>query len=108
MVVLGGMGNIWGVAVGAFVIYEIQYQGLKQLGSFVQNLHLPTFALGPITVDIGSINFINYQYLLYGVALVAMMLLRPEGLFPSGRRRQELHEEIDEVAEFEAEEVLEP
>lgn len=99
MVVLGGMGNIWGVAVGAFVIYEIQSQGLKQLGSFVQSLHVPAFGLGPLSVDVGSINFINYQYLLYGLALVLMMLVRPEGLFPSRRRRSELHETPDEAAE---------
>ena len=99
MVVLGGMGNIWGVAAGAFVVYEIQAQGLKQLGAFVQSLHLPMFALGPMSVDLGSINFINFQYLLYGLALVLMMLLRPEGLFPSRRRRSELHESPDEAAE---------
>ena len=29
MVVLGGMGNIWGVAIGAFIIYMIQHQGLN-------------------------------------------------------------------------------
>jgi ABC-type branched-subunit amino acid transport system permease subunit len=92
MVVLGGMGNIWGVGAGAFIVYEIQSQGLKQLGGFVQSLHIPTVALGPLTIDLGSINFLNYQYLLYGLALVLMMLLRPEGLFPSRRRRQELHE----------------
>ena len=45
-----------------------------------------------MTIDIASINFINYQYLLYGLALVGMMLFRPEGLFPSRRRRRELHE----------------
>jgi ABC-type branched-subunit amino acid transport system permease subunit len=99
MVVLGGMGNIWGVAAGAFIVYEIQSQGLKQLGSFVQSLHLPTFALGPLSVNLGSINFFNFQYLLYGLALVLMMLLRPEGLFPSRRRRSELHESPDEAAE---------
>ncbi len=92
MVVLGGMGNIWGVSAGAFIIYELQSQGLKQLGAFVQSLHLPSVALGPVTVDPGSINFLNYQYLLYGLALVLMMILRPEGLFPSRRRRRELHE----------------
>jgi ABC-type branched-subunit amino acid transport system permease subunit len=92
MVVLGGMGNVWGVCLGAFIIYEIQSQGLKQLGAAVQSLHLPSFALGPMTIDISSINFLNYQYLLYGLALVGMMLLRPEGLFPSRRRREELHE----------------
>ncbi len=92
MVVLGGMGNIWGVAAGAFIIYELQSQGLKQLGSFVQGLNLPAFALGPVSVNLGAINFLNYQYLLYGLALVIMMLVRPEGLFPSRRRRRELHE----------------
>jgi branched-chain amino acid transport system permease protein len=97
MVVLGGMGNIWGVCLGAFIIYEIQSQGLKQLGAAAQSLHLPSFALGPLTIDISSINFFNYQYLLYGLALVGMMLLRPEGLFPSRRRRQELHEAAAEV-----------
>ena len=99
MVVLGGMGNIWGVAAGAFVVYEIQSQGLKQLGAFVQSLNVPTFALGPVSVNLGSIDFVNFQYLLYGLALVAMMLLRPEGLFPSRRRRSELHETPDEAAE---------
>jgi ABC-type branched-subunit amino acid transport system permease subunit len=99
MVVLGGMGNIWGVCVGAFVIYEIQSQGLKQLQAAVQSLNLPALGLGPVTIDIGSINFLNYQYLLYGLALVGMMLLRPEGLFPSRRRRQELHEDAAGVEE---------
>ncbi len=95
MVVLGGMGNIWGVAAGALIIYELQSQGLKQLDAFVKALNLP--ALGPI--DISQINFLNFQYLLYGLALVLMMLLRPEGLFPSRRRRRELHEEpaVDEL-----------
>jgi len=93
MVVLGGMGNIWGVSVGAFVIYEIQSQGLKQLNNLVQTSHLPVLHLGPLAFDPAGINFLNYQYLLYGMALVLMMLLRPEGLFPSRRRRQELHED---------------
>jgi ABC-type branched-subunit amino acid transport system permease subunit len=88
MVVLGGMGNIWGVCAGAFIIYELQTQGLKQLDSFVKSLHLAP--IGPI--DLNAINFINYQYLLYGLALVLMMLFRPEGLFPSRQRRRELRE----------------
>jgi branched-chain amino acid transport system permease protein len=108
MVVLGGMGNIWGVAAGAFVIYEIQHTGLHQLGSFIQGLHLPVLALGPLKIDLSTFNFINYQYLLYGLALVAMMLLRPEGLFPSRRRQLELHEQVDEVADLQSAETLEP
>jgi len=92
MVVLGGMGNIWGVAIGALILYELQSQGLKQLGAFVQGLGVPAISLGPITVDLAKVDFLNYQYLLYGLALVIMMLVRPEGLFPSRRRRLELHE----------------
>ncbi len=92
MVVLGGMGNIWGVAAGALIIYEIQSQGLAQLDVFMKSLGVPPIGVGPISLDLGAINFTNYKYLLYGLALVIMMLVRPEGLFPSRRRRRELHE----------------
>ena len=91
MVVLGGMGNIWGVAAGAFVIYNIQVVLLKQLNAFFENLpvHIPVLS---------DLNFVEYQFLLYGVALVLMMLFRPEGLFPSRQRKRELHatEELGE------------
>jgi ABC-type branched-subunit amino acid transport system permease subunit len=83
MVVLGGMGNVWGVALGAFVLYEIQSVFLKQLNEFVHSNHIPILQ---------NIDFVQYQFLLYGIALVGMMLLRPEGLFPSRRRKRELHE----------------
>ena len=81
MVVLGGMGNAWGVAVGAFVLYTIQSVLLKQLNQFFDSVGVPILK---------DIDFVQYQFLLYGLALVAMMLLRPEGLFPSVRRRREL------------------
>ena len=38
MVVLGGMGNIWGVALGAFIIYIIQTVLLKQLNNFFDSV----------------------------------------------------------------------
>ena len=82
MVILGGMGNIWGVAAGAFIVFMIQTVVLKQLNSIADGLGIPILK---------DINFLDYQFLLYGVALVLMMLLRPEGLFPSQRRRRELH-----------------
>jgi ABC-type branched-subunit amino acid transport system permease subunit len=84
MVVLGGMGNIWGVAVGAFVVFLINTVFLTQLNSFFEQLNIPILS---------DINFLEYQFLLYGLALVLMMLFRPEGLFPSQRRRRELHTE---------------
>ena len=91
MVVLGGMGSIWSVAAGAFIVFELQTQGLAQLDTFVRGLHLAPFALGPLAVDLNTFEFANIKYLLYGLALVLMMLYRPEGLFPSRVRRRELH-----------------
>jgi ABC-type branched-subunit amino acid transport system permease subunit len=93
MVILGGMGNIWGVAAGAFIVYMIQAVFLKQLNTVKEFLHLPPFDVPLINlhIDLAKINFLDYQFLLYGIALVLMMLFRPEGLFPSQRRRRELH-----------------
>jgi branched-chain amino acid transport system permease protein len=92
MVVLGGMGNFWGVAVGAFVIYTINNVLLKTLNQFFDTTGFPILS---------EIDFIQLQFLLYGLALVAMMLLRPEGLFPNSRRKRELHTEMSEPGEDE-------
>jgi ABC-type branched-subunit amino acid transport system permease subunit len=92
MVVLGGMGNMWGVAIGAFVIYIIQSVLLKQLNVFFDTLGVPILQ---------DIDFFQYQFLLYGIALVGMMLLRPEGLFPSRARARELHTEEPEGGDVE-------
>jgi ABC-type branched-subunit amino acid transport system permease subunit len=91
MIVLGGMGNIWGVALGAFVVYTIQIVFLKQLNTFFAALQVPILK---------DLNFVQYQLLLYGIALVLMMLFRPEGLFPSRRRKRELHaaDDLGEMA----------
>jgi ABC-type branched-subunit amino acid transport system permease subunit len=93
MVILGGMGNIWGVAVGAFVVYMIQVVILKNINGVLETIGFPDFTIPVIGthIDLKNFNFVEFQFLLYGVALVLMMLLRPEGLFPSQRRRQELH-----------------
>jgi ABC-type branched-subunit amino acid transport system permease subunit len=97
MIVLGGLGNIWGVALGAFIIYTIQVVFLKQMNTFFESLQVPILQ---------DINFVQYQFLLYGLALVIMMLFRPEGLFPSQRRKRELHTQTGD-AEAEAANILE-
>src|SRR6188508_3745666 len=53
MVVLGGMGNSVGVAIGAFLIYIIQAVMLKQLTNFFDDFHVPI---------ISDINFVEYQF----------------------------------------------
>jgi branched-chain amino acid transport system permease protein len=66
LIILGGMGSIPGVVLGALVL-----------------IGLPGFLT----------EFSEYQLLLYGAALVAIMLLRPQGLIPNVRRMRELKEE---------------
>lgn len=80
MVVMGGMGNVWGVTVGALVLAWINNTGLEQAGDSFND------AFGT------AINFKNYQYLLFGLILVLMMLFRREGLIPETRTKQVLAE----------------
>jgi branched-chain amino acid transport system permease protein len=89
MVILGGMGNVWGVALGGFVLAYVNYQGLFAAGH--------TFN----SVTGRDLDISEYSYLIYGVAIVSFMLFRPEGLLPSARRRHEFHEEeeLEELIE---------
>jgi branched-chain amino acid transport system permease protein len=77
MVIVGGMGNIWGVIVGAIALSMMNRYGLPQLNSLSE----------PLGFDVTGISFG-----IFGFFLLIMMVLRPEGLIPSGRRRIELHE----------------
>lgn len=99
MVVLGGMGNIPGVILGAVILFELQSLILVQLT-------LWSHQLGGLT-HIGfldELDFVNLKFLLYGLALVLMMLFRPEGLLPSARRRLELRA-VPSVAAAESQEL---
>jgi len=66
IIIVGGMGSVPGVTVGALAL-----------------IALPNLLR----------EFSEYQFLFYGVLLIAMMLVRPEGFIPSKRRAQELHTE---------------
>lgn len=85
MLVLGGMGNIPGVILGSLVLSSVDRFILPQLTSFVHNFGL-------------NWDFTNARFLLYGVILVTMMLLRPEGLIPSRQRAAELHADQQALA----------
>jgi branched-chain amino acid transport system permease protein len=81
MVVLGGMGNVWGVMIGALALAWINSTFMPELGETI-NSQFGT-----------EINFPSYNYLIFGSILVLMMLFRREGLFPETRNRQILHEQ---------------
>jgi len=77
MIVLGGMGHIPGVIFGALLLTLLP-EALRYTGVWQRNL------LGQIYVDPADL-----RMLLFGVALVVVMLYRPAGLIPSRRRRRE-------------------
>lgn len=78
MVVLGGMGNIWGVIAGAVLLSFVP----EILRYTVEPLQKAAF--GRLIIEPEVI-----RMLLFGLALVLMMLFRPAGLFPSKTRRRE-------------------
>jgi branched-chain amino acid transport system permease protein len=75
-VILGGMGNVWGAISGGVVITWFSYTGLTYIGGKVNS------GLGT------SINLKDYEFGLFGLVLVVMMLFRPQGLIPATRSRQ--------------------
>jgi branched-chain amino acid transport system permease protein len=85
ILIVGGLGSLRGVLAGTAIVmgfdillgkvtYELQRQGVSSSASVFLT---PT----------------NWKFLVYGLALVIMMRFRPEGIFPSTRIREELHEE---------------
>jgi branched-chain amino acid transport system permease protein len=79
MVVLGGMGNIWGVILGALLL------------SFVPEVL--RYTVGPVQTALFGRMLIDpevIRMLLFGVTLVAMLLFRPAGILPSALRKRVL------------------
>ena len=81
MVVLGGMGNIWGVIVGALLLSFVP-EFLRYTVDPLQRALIGRVVIEPEVI----------RMLLFGLALVLMMLFRPAGLWPSKVRRRELAE----------------
>jgi branched-chain amino acid transport system permease protein len=78
MVVLGGMGNVAGVVLGAILLTALP-EALRYMGPLQQRW------LGEVYIEPSDL-----RMLLFGLALVVMMLFRPAGLWPSTIRRREL------------------
>jgi branched-chain amino acid transport system permease protein len=132
MVILGGMGNVWGVIVGAAFLSYLDREGLANTGAWLNtNVSADGFNLvvaaiflvlllwgiiastdrfvrlaliGLAVLDIivfGILRIIHlpievplYASGIYGLIILVVMLLRPEGLLPSRRRAAEFHEGV--------------
>ena len=79
MVVLGGMGNVWGVILGA-VLLSFVPEILRYTVEPVQRMVFGRSIIDPEVI----------RMLLFGLAMVVMMLFRPAGLLPSAVRQREL------------------
>jgi branched-chain amino acid transport system permease protein len=92
MVILGGMGSIRGAVLGAILIQYTSQTFLPYLDRF---LKAPINELGD-QLGIGFLEnfaFASYNFMLFGIILVVMMIVRPEGLLPAAARKAELHGE---------------
>jgi branched-chain amino acid transport system permease protein len=82
MVILGGLGSIWGVVLGAIVL------------SAINNYLIPD-VFNSLPGDIGlDFDLTELSFGIFGFLLVIMMIIRPEGLIPERRRKMELVEEV--------------
>jgi branched-chain amino acid transport system permease protein len=77
-VVMGGSGNIAGAILGGALIS-----------------YIPDRLRGQ---QIGNLDAYEYRFLLFGLAIILIMIFRPQGLIPSRRRAMELKDRAKEVA----------
>ena len=90
MVILGGMGSVWGVVLGGLFLAYLDQEGLAKLGNWVSDL-------------IGrQIDVPKYNFGVYGLIIVLMMLFRPTGLIPERRRKKELAEGVHDETLYDA------
>jgi branched-chain amino acid transport system permease protein len=100
MVILGGMGNLWGVILGACFLTYLNREGLNNVGAWL-NGH---FGPGGSIVGLWHkpLDIPLYEFGIYGAIIVVVMLFRPEGLIPSSRRAAELHEGVHDEPLYDA------
>ncbi len=96
MVILGGIGSIWGVIVGGVILSWLNIEGLANIGNWIG---------GQLNRNIDAP---RYQFGIYGLIIVLMMLFRPQGLIPERRRKREFEEGVHDRPLYEEREADEP
>jgi branched-chain amino acid transport system permease protein len=92
MVILGGMGNVWGVIAGAAFLEYLNLEGVASFNGWMNDHVLvcdPSKQNPSSVVSGGCLNAPLVTFGIYGAIIVLVMLLRPQGLFPEQRRKLE-------------------
>jgi branched-chain amino acid transport system permease protein len=94
MVILGGIGSISGVIIGAAVVTILNLQVLQSFSLYLAQLR-QSDAMIPIInfhwKDLSNqLDPSKYQRLVFGIILILMMIYRPAGILPAARRKREL------------------
>jgi branched-chain amino acid transport system permease protein len=83
MIILGGLGSIWGVVLGAIVL------------SGINNYIIPD-VINAVPGKLGfDFDMTQITFAIYGFLLLLMMILRPQGLLPERRHKMELAEHAE-------------
>jgi branched-chain amino acid transport system permease protein len=80
MVILGGMGSVWGAIVGGLFLSYLDQEGLAKIGT-----------------EVGIEDVPKYNFGIYGLIIVIVMLFRPTGLIPERRHKRELEEGVHDT-----------
>jgi branched-chain amino acid transport system permease protein len=92
MVILGGLGSIPGVILGAVVVVILNLQVLQGLSLWLSSMRQSDMVIPIINFamrDLSSqLDPAKYQRMLFGLILVVMMIYRPQGLIPARRRKR--------------------
>jgi branched-chain amino acid transport system permease protein len=92
MVILGGMGNVWGVIAGAAFLQYLNLEGVANFNGWMNDHVLacdPNKQNPSSVLSGGCLNAPLVTFGIYGAIIVLVMLLRPQGLFPERRRQLE-------------------
>lgn len=94
MVILGGIGSIQGVIIGASVVIILNLQVLQSFSLFLSRLRQSDAYIPIINFywkDLSNqLDPSKYQRLVFGIILILMMIYRPAGILPASRRKREL------------------
>jgi branched-chain amino acid transport system permease protein len=94
MVILGGLGSIPGVILGATVVTVLNLQVLQGLSLWLNDLRQSDIVIPLLNFPLSSLSSqldpAKYQRMLFGLILIFMMIYRQQGLIPEKRRKREL------------------